>query len=345
MGLRVHYHSGMYSDSTGYGRDAIGMVRALWRRGYEVSAEPGHVIPPLPYDIAQFFTIEPNPPFDLYISHAPPSQFYVPREYDIYRSVAWTMWEYSDFREGMHEDIISRMAAFDVVIVNDEGTKEVFESLGTGREFKVVQGGYEPDLWQVVPEYERDWESDTFVLGIAGELSGRKDPYVAMRAVQRLADEGYNIELRVKCRHTEVPRMVMERYKAVKVWYGYWPAEKMRQFYSSLHCYVAPSWGEGLNLPAIEAGTTGAALLVSDIAGHRGWAMDGQIATLLPVGKGRLEDNMWHAKVIEDELVEHIRKLADDRQYAKARGETAARMLPPMQNWDAVLNRMAEAIK
>jgi glycosyltransferase involved in cell wall biosynthesis len=337
----------MFSESTGYGRDGIGMARALVRRGYEVSLEATHVIPPLPQDVALLFTVEPNPPFDLYISHAPPAQFGVPVAYEnsIYKSVAWTMWEFSDLAPGMHQDVINRMKSFDYVIVNDTDTLAVFEALGTDREFPVVQGGYEPNLWEVVPEYERDWDAETFVVGIAGELSGRKDPYVAMRAVQRLADEGHKIVLLAKCRYNEIPKMVMERYKAVTVFYGYWPSERMHQFYSSLHCYVAPSWGEGLNLPAVEAGTTGAALLVSDVGGHRAWALNGEVATLLPVERGRLDDAMWHAKVIEDDLVEALRKLVTDREYARQRGAVAAKTLPVMMSWDRALDRLMAAIQ
>ena len=346
MAQRVHFHSGMFSESTGYGRDGIGMARALVRRGYEVSLESSWIMPPLPQDVALLLTIEPSPPFDLYISHAPPMQFGVPAPYSesIYKSVAWTMWEFSDLAPGMHDQVINNMKAFDHVIVNDTDTLAVFEKLDPDRKFPIVQGGYEPDLWEVDPDSERDWDADTFIVGIAGEMSGRKDPYVAMRAVQRLADEGYNIELRVKCRYNEVPKAVMERYKAVKVFYGYWPQEKMRQFYSGLHCYVAPSWGEGLNLPAIESGTTGAALLVSDVAGHRAWALGGEVATLLSVERGRVQDDMWHAKVIEDEFVEHLRDLADNREYAKQRGANAARVLPAMMSWDQAISRMLDVI-
>ena len=65
------------SSYSGYGRDGIGIIRALNRIGADVYLHPTHVDPPLPPDITDLFQKELQKPFDLVINHEDPGQLEV----------------------------------------------------------------------------------------------------------------------------------------------------------------------------------------------------------------------------------------------------------------------------
>ena len=347
MAQRVLVHTALGLNS-GYGRTGINLLRALVRRGFEVSVEVERVVTPLPADVAALLTVEPRAPFDYYISSMPTFLTGIPRtwgeERRAYRTAVWTMWEYSEFPEDTRADVTRRLSQFDNILVWDSLSKTAVETLGLDVPVKVVAGASEVDFWTAETPNERDWDSPTLVVGMAGLMSSRKDPYVAMRAVQRLKDEGVDIELRIKHHGHEFPPHTFDFFTATTPYAATWTDEQMRAFYRDLHVYVAPSWGEGLNLPAAEAGMSGAALLLSDVPGHRSWAGLGDGAEFLPVVKGRVDEGMEHARVEEDVLVEALRRLAQDRQYAKRLGSSARRSIPSVVSFDRALDTMLAAM-
>ena len=56
----------------------------------------------------------------------------------------------------------------------------------------------------------------------------------------------------------------------------------LRRLYNHAAVFIAPSWTEGWGLPASEAMMCGAALVATDIKGHREFAIHGQNALLSP---------------------------------------------------------------
>lgn len=335
--IRVHLKTPL-NGSTGYGRDGIGLSRALARANVELSLQPISVTPPIPVDVAGMLTVEPKPPYDLLLHHLPPDTLGLTQyeKEQSYRQFAWSMWEYENFHASLVDTVAPRLTGYSKLLAYDETSVKAFEALGTDTPIDRLQGGYEPAPWMLDDETPcRDWHSDPFVFVIAGDLHHRKNPYAAMAAVQRLADEGHPVELRLKARHERnIPPGVTERYPCVKVFTGLWSDQQMRDFYAMAHCYVAPSWGEGKNLPALEAGTTGCALVLSDCGGHRAWAMP----TFAQLVGGKM--NTYDAAFLQvdaDGLYEACKSLVTDRQKARQMGVQAANTLPVTMSWDRVV--------
>lgn len=59
--------------------------------------------------------------------------------------------------------------------------------------------------------------------------------------------------------------------------------ERLRDLYNEASIFVAPSWAEGWPLPPAEALMSGAALVATDIGGHREYAMHETTALLSPI--------------------------------------------------------------
>jgi glycosyltransferase involved in cell wall biosynthesis len=60
------------------------------------------------------------------------------------------------------------------------------------------------------------------------------------------------------------------------------PQAKLREIYNRAAIFLAPSWAEGWPLPPAEALQCGAALVATDIGGHREYAFEGTTALLSP---------------------------------------------------------------
>ena len=60
------------------------------------------------------------------------------------------------------------------------------------------------------------------------------------------------------------------------------PQIMLRQLYNQAAVFLAPSWTEGWGLPPSEAMMCGAALVATDIGGHREYAIHGETALLSP---------------------------------------------------------------
>lgn len=337
VGLRIPLNA-----STGYGRDGIGLSRALVRAGVRVSLQPSHVYPPLPTDIADMLTVEPDERFDLLLHHIDPSQLGLYGA-DVEQSTvcyAWTMWEYTKFSPELAEKVAPRLTGYNRVLAYDAVSEAALSALGTPTPISILQGGYEPDEWVVEPgEPCRDWRAETFIFTIAGDLQLRKNAYAAMRVVQRLADEGYDVVLRAKSRGP-LPERVTELYPVVESYYGVWSQQQMREFYSNAHVYLAPSWGEGKNLPALEAGTSGCALVLSACGGHKQWAHPA--AAVLVEGTYNEYSEMPYLVVDEQKMYEECKALVEDRDKARALGRKASEIYPTTMSWDRVVRDLLQ---
>lgn len=89
----------------------------------------------------------------------------------------------------------------------------------------------------------------------------------------------------------EVPQLkatvfdIMDRPEHLPDWVSYLrnPARgQLREAYNRAAIFVGPSWMEGWGLPPCEAAQCGAALCLTDVGGHREYAIHGQTALLSP---------------------------------------------------------------
>lgn len=89
----------------------------------------------------------------------------------------------------------------------------------------------------------------------------------------------------------EIPQLkvqlfgVPDRPQGLPTWVEYYrnpPQKKLREIYNRAAIFVSPSWTEGWPLPPAEALQSGAALVATDIGGHREYARNEETALVSP---------------------------------------------------------------
>ena len=327
---------------TGYGRDGIGIAQALVKMGHDVTLAPTSCAPPLPTTVAALLTKYPEKPTDLAIHHISPDQLGITDEQNnqSHLSVGWSMWEFFGFGPTRLPAITERLSNYRHVFAYDETTLAAFKEARPEKPMSILQGGYSPKFW--LSEALRDWYSDELRLCMVGALGPRKDPYVAAEAVSELREEGLNVTLTMKAAMPcEIHPLFDEVYasKGVKVIRETWTDSQIKKLYENSHVYLSTSWGEGKNLPALEAGTTGCALILSDVGGHRQWATK-DYAILVGGQLAAHEEGMTSLRVDKELLKDAIRTVYGDRARLRRMGEQAKMQLPPSMSWEAVMHRL-----
>jgi glycosyltransferase involved in cell wall biosynthesis len=116
----------------------------------------------------------------------------------------------------------------------------------------------------------------------------------------------------------------------------------MREFYAGLHCFLAPSTGEGKNVPALEAQTTGVPVIGTDYGGHKIW-MNDEWAYPLDWTPEEFEQG-WAARPDEEHLKKLMWHVYTSRHEARQKGQLAARMIPQMCSWSHVIDRLMDLV-
>lgn len=335
---------------SGYGNDGVGLARAFRDLGWDVAIVPRSVSPPLPQDIALMLTRAPEPVFDLTVVHADPSNLTLTQaEQRLTRfALSWSMWEWPQIPDDLpwKANVPSNMQYFDLHASYDEVSKAAFnEVLPESVPHIKLQGGYESRDWEYM---ERDWDADEMRFIQIGYLNLRKDPFASIKAFQLLKEskgDDFNATLIMKnAGRTLHPKLEELHSPWLKIIYDLWPVHVLKGFYQSAHCLLAPSRGEGKNLPAIEFASTGGAVIASAIGGHMEWISD-QWAYPVQVSLKKDEANRTAAFTDPGHLAERIWEVYSDRQKAKQKGELAARTLPAMCDWEKVIGRLLDQVR
>jgi glycosyltransferase involved in cell wall biosynthesis len=345
-GKRVMLLSSIGS-STGYGNDGINLAMELIERGADLHVNPGEVGIPIPAPVAQLFTKQRPVDFDVVIQHSDPGQLAMPPLLAriTKTSVAWSMWEFTGFGgEKFEEHMKIRMENFQHVLAYDDTSKAALQPYWAG-EIGTLQGGYRADNWKVRPEdTQRDWDG-TFKFLMLGALGLRKNPFAAIEAFGQLkAEHGkdFDAQLHIKNNLGNLHPAIQQAYPGVRIHTDVWSHKQMREFYLSGHCLVAPSWGEGKNLPALEAQTMGIPALVSDCGGHRQWnfqpelLVPGTMAEHDPIRKPGQESVRVDVAALRDKMW----SLYSDRAHTRELGSQAAATIPAMCDWGRVVDRL-----
>jgi len=341
-----------FSPFSGYGNDGIGLASALTRWGCDVRLQPTHIDAPLPQSIADLLTKPLEAPFDLTINHVDPGQLELSPEArkSSELTVGWTMWEYStmdNLSSSSKRTLKKRITkSFDLMLSYDDVsygaldpyvTKEVTHS--------ILQGGYEPDEWKPL---ERDWYSNRFGFCMVGMLSERKDPFLAVQAFQKLKEsypkEFEGAELHLK---TQVPGLhpAMEQWiPKLRVHYDVWPKSILEAFYGKQHVLLAPSRGEGKNMPALEFQSTGGAVIATNWGGHTQWLRPewGYPLNYELHAESSKFPNCKQARASVDHLADLMMHTYKNRDEVRRKGELASQTIPNMCSWDSVVRRLFE---
>lgn len=300
--FRVHVRCALNASSED-GRDGIGLIRTLSSMGMWVTVEPTEVSVPIPTDISQVLTRQPEAPFDLALHLVPLKALGSGKELTAYRSVAWT-------RTSELSGYVPReqLQGYDSVVALDDQTADVLAAVGVPA--RCQPAGFAPDVWAV--DSFRDWHATPLQLGL---VSRNGDiPAALVAAVEELAGQ---VALCVK---TE--KVAGAPTAGVELVAGDWPEVRMLDFY--LGCHVFAHLGSGRGLTALEAGSSGCALLLTDTADHRRWHMP-EMGPLVSPGAA------------VGELVEVLGSLAEEREKVRQMGTQASRIIPRAMSWESAV--------
>jgi glycosyltransferase involved in cell wall biosynthesis len=303
-------------------------------------------VPPLPADIAMLFTKRLDGPFDLTIQHVDPAQLEISPEARRAANIVigWTMWEYTSLDNApKRRGLTKRLSAFDAVFGYDTVTTTALKPYAGKTKLGVLQGGFWPDEWGYL---ERDWHEPRFGFCMVGQLHQRKDPFVAIEAFRELKmqypEEFGPAELHLKTNVPGLHSKLEEYVPGLRIHYAVWPVDTLRRFYADMHCLLAPSRGEGKNLPALEFLSTGGAVIATNWGGHAQW-LSGAYAypldyTMAPIDGGH--PRCMNARANKNHLKALMLHVFRERAEAARKGEAAARIIPQMCHWDTVIERL-----
>lgn len=342
-----------FSLFSGYGNDGFGMLRALLNWGCDVYAQPTWLDTPVPADLLHLFGKALSPPFDLTINHWDPGDLelgFAPRQ-ATRLAVAWTMWEFMagstpksalrSFTHARTKDLSERLKWYDLVLGYDPVSIQAIapwcaEHTGRG----MLQGGYESKDWKPV---KRDWTGERFGFCMHGALNSRKCPWTAIQAFNELKHEHPEFEpARLTIHNTVggIPKEIEQAIPGLRVFQESFSDATLHEFYAANHVLVAPSMGEGKNLPALEMMSTGGTVAATNVGGHTMW-MRGDIAYPLDFQWGPIFPNkprgaqgaMVPVQAVKDAMWEAF----TNREGARARGDLAAKLIPEMCDWSVVI--------
>ncbi len=356
-----------FSEFSGYGKDGWGMARALNRWGCDVHLQPQSMDVPVPRDLLPLLTKELRAPFDLLINHWDPEHLSItPEARQCARvAVAWTMWEFAG-GPGKNGKGVSglvphcpgrltlrkRLQWFDMVLGYDEVSLAALEPYIPAKVHRgILQGGYDSGEWK---KTERDWFSDRFGFIMHGALNDRKQPWLAIEAFQALKfEKGPDFEGATLALHTNTPGKLFpelnEPFKdsKIRVFVDAFDRPTLDDFYAAGHCLLAPSRGEGKNLPALEFMTTGGTVAGTDFGGHTQWMngdyaypLDYELQPTFPAKPWAAHD----ARVSVGHLKNVIWHIYTHRAEAREKGNLAARIIPQMCDWSVVVENLFRRI-
>lgn len=343
------------SPYSGYGNDGIEMLTAMIKRGWDVYVQPMSVQAPLPQHISDLLTKPLTAPFDLYINHTDPMSMEISPEVRATSDVVvgWTMWEYTGFKKIMAESsrrtLRKRLKSLDILVGYSDIDKPLFEPYFSGP-IVIQQGGFDPNKWPVIED--RDWDDEKIRFIQHGVLSERKDPFRLIHAFVEASKENEDFARGATLAlHTTTPGLhsaITQVYSNIRVFYEVWTTEEVREFYASAHVLVAPSRGEGKNLPALEFMSTGGTVIATNWAGHTQW-MSSEYAyplnyTLEPAIPDYRTDAM-NARADIQHLKELLLHCFQNREEVRRKGEIASRVIPMAHSWDRVLGKFVEKLR
>jgi glycosyltransferase involved in cell wall biosynthesis len=343
-----------FSPYSGYGNDGIGMAQALIGAGHDVYVQGTSVQAPLPEEVAQLFTKPLEPPFDLAIIHENPKGLTVPHNVrEASKTViGWTMWEYSNLRNAEGRSKFRKVFKdFDAIFGYDQPSVDGLREFAGSVPVEVLQGGFKSKEWKPV---EREWHSERFGFCMNGMLSDRKNPFVAIQAFGELKDEHPEFapaELHLKTQTDFLHPLLEQRYDKLRIHSTTWPRDVLEGFYSKQHVLLAPSRGEGLNVPALEFQATGGVVIGTNWGGQSQWLHPSYSYPLdytLTAQDPMFPDSL-NASADKDHLKQLMLHVFKNRFEAQNKGAVASQIIPSLLSWEAVMlrffDRMKEVVK
>lgn len=342
--------------SAGYSKDGVGLSRALVERGHQVTLIPTGLQVPIPTDIANLLSVEhyQDPPYDIRITHQAPQDVQLSAEdaAQAKTNIYWTMWEWQNYPIEFVPRFTAGTSNYDYFVAYDEGSMAALAPHLTldPEKMVVVQGGYESEDWRM--PFSPPSEDAPFLFGMVGDISPRKNPLALIEGYRGFRDQYPDREtgLIIKSRfpflgHAYGPYSDPEWN--IQEIVGVWSREELELFYHALGAYVAPSYGEGKNLPALEAATCGVPLILSDIPGHRQWASGLPSAKFVSGTTSglRLEGlPVWGLKVDPAQLTQAMIDIYENRTHYWNEARSTMPSVVMSMDWYRVVERLGKRL-
>lgn len=260
---------------------------------------------------------------------------------------------FDDDGNSRHDGMASRLQWFDLVLGYDQVSLDCLAPyISRQSHGGILQGGYDSGDWKHI---DRDWHGERFQFMMHGALNDRKQPWLTIQAFQQLKFEhpeefaGARLAL-----HTNTPGTLFPELNkpfentGIKIYVDTWDAPTLREFYAAAHCLVAPSRGEGKNLPALEFMTTGGVVAATNFGGHTGWIGSDWAYPLDYRLDSTFGDQPWaaqDAKVDIQHLADVMWHIFTHRDEAKRKAELAERLIPQMCDWKVVVEKLFQRIR
>lgn len=153
-----------------------------------------------------------------------------------------------------------------VVFFENEENREIFVNEGIVKEsvtHRLNGAGVNLEKYQVT-EYPKGEKIKFLFMGRVMAEKGIDELFSAMN---RLVSDGVNCELDVLGEYEENYKERIERYEA-DGWLKYWGYQKdVKPFIANCHCFVLPSWHEGMANTNLESAASGRPVITSNIHG------------------------------------------------------------------------------
>jgi len=295
-------------------------------------------------------------PFDLTIVHQDPINLelsQIARKATDF-AVGWSMWEsttLSNMDYTAQCNARERFRNLDLMLGYDLVSVGAFRPYVPRAKLSQLQGGSDPEFWEY---QERDWHSERFGFCMNGALHARKNPFSAIRAFRALKmaepERFAGAELHLK-NSVDSMRSVKSQLEdwcpKLRLHYGMWPAETLRSFYQSQHCLLAPSMGEGKNVPALEMQATGGLVIATNFGGHTVWQNPAYTHLLKweDCAMDEAHPKSRAAKADEQHLAELMWDAYTNREKSRQMANLAAQVIPQACSWDSVVERLFLKIK
>ncbi len=246
-----------------------------------------------------------------------------------------------------------RLRWFDLVLGYDEVSLSALDPYLTRKTTgSVLQGGYDSADWR---RADRDWDDENFGFAMHGQLGSRKQPWVTVEAFSKLKYEhpeefaGARLSL-----HTNAPGHLFPELNVpweplrMRVYCEAFDRPTMEKFYAANHVLLAPSRGEGKNLPALEFMTTGGVVAATNYGGHTQWLGGDWAYPLDYTLEPTWADKPWaaqDARVSVDHLAETIWHIWNHRAEAKAKAERGREYVIKTCDWQVVVESLFRRVR
>jgi len=319
------------STGSGYGRTAIHLLRALWRRGVDAEVvNAGDVSSPREFDGDVLVVTTP----DFWPNVRASGRFW-----------GLTMWETSRCPP-YWVDIVNDHA--DGVIVPSGFCQQVFQESGVEVPVHVVPLGVDAQEFPYMHRPERR----PYVFLMLGELGGfRKGWAYAYQAFWQAFRGNPRVVMVFKTRGPGMLFSCAERnVEIIDAEYG---PEMMRELYYRADCFVFPSVGEGFGLPPREAAATGLPVLATDWSGLQEGGIENYA---YPIRVTRMEEALYGPQDIwglcgewampdTGHLAQVMAWVHEHREEAKAQGRRAAAWVQANCTWEMGAKILLQAVE